>query len=406
MKKILTQLQNIPYRTSHFMMKKIIKPFKFPIPSVLEGPGMVRRFPEIIKLTGVSSLLVVTSHELLFTGLLDDFLCALESLSIEPIVFDKVIPNPTFQNIEEGLDLYLRENCNGVVAFGGGSAIDCGKMIAARVTNHKSISKMEGFFKLTRKLPPFFAIPTTSGSGSEGSPCALIFDKKNGKQLIVNDPKLVPLATVLDPELTMNLSPELTAATGMSVLTRAVESYLAKYDHTHLREQSLKPTDIIINHLESCYTNGQNQKLRLALFRASLHTGLSFTEISMGYTHAFSHVLGDYYKASNDLISAIVLPYVLEFSRESAMKKLSELSFYSNIGEAMDSDDKLSLLFIEKIRTMNKAMSIPETLSELEAKDIPFLAKRILKEANPAYPVPKIMHYSECVQLLEKLCPR
>lgn len=405
MKKILTAIENIPYRTSHLVMKEATKVLKLPIPPVLKGSGMVRRFPELIKLTGVTKILVVTDRPLLSLGLLDPFLCALETAGIEAVIFDKVQPNPTFENVEDGLTLYHSENCDGVVAFGGGSPLDCGKIIAAKVNNHKSISSMRGLFKLTRKLPPFFAVPTTAGTGSEATICAVITDVKNHEKFAINDPKLVPLATVLDPELTRGLPPSLTATTGMDALTHAVEAYIGKYATPFVKIKSLSATEIIIKDLEACYKNGQDLDLRLNLAQASFDAGLAFTRAYVGYVHAIAHAMGGYYGVPHGLANAIVLPYVLEFSQEAAEKKLAELAFCSDLGEALSDNETLSLLFIEKIKAMNAAMGIPRVIEALKASDIPFLAKRILKEGNPTYPVPRIMHYKECCDLLQLLCP-
>jgi len=405
MKKVFEVAQDVPYRTSQLVMKEALKVLKLPIPPVLKGPGMVRRFPEIIKLTGVNKILVVTDRPLLSLGLLDPFLCALETTGIESVIYDKVQPNPTFENVEDGLALYQKSNCDGVVAFGGGSPMDCGKIIAAKVTNHKSIPKMRGLFKLTHKLPPFFAIPTTSGTGSEATICGVITDVKNHEKFAINDPKLVPLATVLDPDLTLGLPPALTATTGMDALTHAVEAYIGNFDTPFVKEKAMSATDVIINNLESCYHNGQDKDLRLNLAQASFDAGLAFTRAYVGYVHAIAHAMGGYYGVPHGLANAIVLPYVLEFSRESAAEKLAELAYFSGLGEPMDDDKTLSFQFIEKIKSMNEAMGIPMVIEALRANDITFLAKRILKEANPTYPVPRIMHFTECCDILKQLCP-
>ena len=405
MKKVFEVAQDVPYRTSQLVMKEALKVLKLPIPPVLKGPGMVRRFPEIIKLTGVNKILVVTDRPLLSLGLLDPFLCALETTGIESVIYDKVQPNPTFENVEDGLALYQKSNCDGVVAFGGGSPMDCGKIIAAKVTNHKSIPKMRGLFKLTHKLPPFFAIPTTSGTGSEATICGVITDVKNHEKFAINDPKLVPLATVLDPDLTLGLPPALTATTGMDALTHAVEAYIGNFDTPFVKEKAMSATDVIINNLESCYHNGQDKDLRLNLAQASFDAGLAFTRAYVGYVHAIAHAMGGYYGVPHGLANAIVLPYVLEFSRESAEEKLAELAYFSGLGEPMDDDKTLSFQFIEKIKSMNEAMGIPMVIEALRANDITFLAKRILKEANPTYPVPRIMHFTECCDILKQLCP-
>ncbi len=405
MQRVLNTIQNVPYRSSQLVMKQVAQVLQLPIPPVLQGPGMVRRFPEIIAISGVTKVLVVTDKPLYTMGLLDSFLGALETNGIDAIVFDKVHPNPTFENVEDGLALYYRSNCQGVVAFGGGSPIDCAKIIAAKVTNRKSIEKMRGLFKLTRRLPPFFAIPTTSGTGSEATICAVITDIKNHEKFSINDPKLVPLAAVLDPELTAGLPPSLTASTGMDALTHAIEAYIGKYDTSFVKEKALNATEIIINSLEDTYHNGQNLELRLKMAQASFDAGLAFTRAYVGYVHAIAHAMGGLYGVPHGLANAIVLPYVLEFSKSAAEKKLAELAFYCGLGEAMYDDETLAELLIEKIKSMNAHMGIPTTIYALKEKDIPELAKRILKEGNPTYPVPRIMHYQECCEILRQLCP-
>jgi len=292
------------------------------------------------------------------------------------------------------------------VAFGGGSSIDCGKIIAAKVTNRKSIEKMRGLFKLTHRLPPFFAIPTTSGAGSEATICAVITDVKNHEKFAINDPKLVPLATVFDPELTVGLPPSLTATTGMDALTHAVEAYIGKYDTSFVKEKALNATEIIINNLENTYHHGDDLELRLKMAQASFDAGLAFTRAYVGYVHAIAHAMGGFYGVPHGLANAIILPYILEFSKQSAAKKLAELAFYAGLGQAMNDDETLADLLIEKIKAMNTSMGIPTTIYALKEKDIPELTKRILKEGNPTYPVPRIMNIQECSEILIKLCPK
>lgn len=405
MQRVLKTIQNVPYRSSQLVMKQVAQVLPLPIPPVLQGAGMVRRFPEIIAISGVTKVLVVTDKPLNKMGLLDSFLCALETNGIDAIVFDKVQPNPTFENVEDGLALYYSSNCQGVVAFGGGSPIDCAKIIAAKVTNRKSIEKMRGLFKLTRRLPPFFAVPTTAGTGSEATICAVITDVKNHEKFVISDPKLVPLATVFDPELSVGLPPSLTATTGMDALTHAVEAYIGKYDTAFVKEKALNATEIIINNLEDTYHNGQDLELRLKMAQASFDAGLAFTRAYVGYVNAIAHAMGGFYSVPHGLANAIILPYILEFSKKAAEKKLAELAFYAGLGEAMYDDETLAGLFIEKIKSMNLHMGIPTTIYALKEKDIPELAKRILKEGNPTYPVPRIMNYQECCDILRQLCP-
>ena len=396
-------LMTIPYRTSHIMMKGVLNVLKLPIPPSLVGPGMVKRFPEIISLCDVHKALVITDKPLMEMGLLDGFLEALKKAGIDYSVFDGVQPNPTFENIYDGLEAYYTEGCDGVIAFGGGSSMDCAKIVAAKVTNDKPIPKMKGLFKLTHRLPPFFAVPTTAGTGSEATVCAVITDTSNHEKFAINDPKLVPLATVLDPELMVGLPPALTAITGMDALTHAVEAYIGHYDAPFVKEKALAATEVIMRDLEAVYKDGSNLKLRQNMSVASFDAGLAFTRAYVGYVHAIAHNLGGFYGVAHGFANAVILPHILEFSRDAAQKKLSELALCAGLGEPWDSEEILSYRFIDRIKEMNANMGIPETIDALRIEDIPELAKRVLKEANPTYPVPKIMDYDECVAMLEEL---
>ncbi|MEG0811679.1 MAG: iron-containing alcohol dehydrogenase [Eubacterium sp.] len=396
-------VKKIPYRASHVVMKGALSIIKMPIPSTLVGPGTIKRFPEVIKLCGVQKILVVTDKPLMNLGLLDSFLEALKANEIDYVIYDGVQPNPTFENIETGLNLYKSNRCNGLVAFGGGSSMDCAKIIGARATNTKTIEKMKGLFKIGHKLPPYFAVPTTAGTGSEATIAAVITNTANHEKFAINDPKLVPLATVLDPELTIGLPPALTAHTGMDALTHAVEAYIGWYDTPFVKEKALSATRTIISDLEDVYENGEDATLRRNMLVASYEAGVAFTRAYVGYVHAIAHNLGGFYGVPHGFANAVVLPHILEFSKEEAKTKLAELARFSGIGDPAESDDILTMRFIERVKEMNCHMAIPETIDALKAEDIPELAKRILKEGNPTYPVPRIMDYNQCVSILEDL---
>lgn len=396
-------LKKIPYRASHTVMKGAMKILKMPVPSTLVGPGIVKRFPEIIKECKVRKILVVTDKPLMNLGLLDSFLNAVKNNQMEYVIYDGVQPNPTFENIKEGLLLYKQSDCDAVVAFGGGSSLDCAKIIAARVTNDKPIEKMKGLFKIGHKLPPYFAIPTTAGTGSEATIAAVITNSTNHEKFAINDPKLVPLAAVLDPELTLGLPPSLTAHTGMDALTHAIEAYIGWYDTPFVREKALSATQTIINDLEAVCKNGSDLGLRRNMLVASYEAGVAFTRAYVGYVHAIAHNLGGFYGVPHGFANAVTLPHVLEFSKKNAAKKLADLARFAGVGDPAESDNILTMHFIQKIKEMNKNMGIPSTIDALQIKDIPELSARILKEANPTYPVPRIMDYNDCVNLLSNL---
>jgi len=380
---------------------------QIPEPPVLSGKGMIRRFPEVMAVTGVEKVLIVSGKTVSSSGIMDSFLKALDEYSIDYIVFDGAAPDPTFYNVYDALEMYLENHCDGIVGFGGGSSIDCAKITAAKVTNDKPIEKMEGLFKLNHRLPPFFAVPTTSGSGSEASIAAVITNAETHTKFAISDTRLSPIATVLDPELTASMPPSLTAGTGMDALTHALEAYLGLFDTNYVREKSLASSAAILANLEAVYDDGSDLKLRQKMMDAAFDAGAAFTRGMVGYVHAISHALGGFYGLPHGRTNAIVLPTVLDFYLENpiATRKMAELAYNADLGTAAQTDDELARALIEKIRSMNAHMAIPTMVEELDIADIPDLARRVLAEANPTYPVPRLMDYNQCVELFGKLMP-
>jgi len=399
-------LRKAVYRAYQVLLKGLITILPFPVPELLSGAGSLGALPEIIKSHGVDPVFVVTDKGLVAAGLAERLLNALKESKISFTLYDEVQPNPTIQNVEDGLKLYLANKCKGIVAFGGGSPMDCAKLIGARAANPKrSVHAMKGMFKVRTKLPPLFVVPTTAGSGSETTVAAVISNPETHEKFVVADLKLVPVVAVLDPELMLGLPSHITSATGMDALTHAIEAYIGQHGTKFTNENAEKATRIIFEDLEAVYRDGSDLEKRNNMALASFYAGSAFTRASVGYVHAVTHNMGGLYGVPHGLSNAIILPHVLKFCRKEAKQKLARLARAGGIGKASDSDEELSYRFIEKIESMNQNMNIPTTIKELQEKDLPLIAERALKEANPAYPVPRLMNYQECVALVRKLLP-
>ena len=188
-------------------------------------------------------------------------------------------------------------------------------------------------------------------------------------------------------------------------MTHAIEAYIGGYTTKFTDENAEKATRIVFEDLEAVYEDGSDLEKRNNMALASYYGGSAFTRAYVGYVHAVAHNMGGLYGVPHGLANAIILPYVLRFSRKEAERKLARLARAVGIGTETDSDEELSYRFIEKIETMNRNMNIPSTIKELQEKDIPLIAERALKEANPEYPVPRIMNRQECEGLVRKLLP-
>jgi alcohol dehydrogenase class IV len=338
--------------------------------------------------------------------LLDPLFEKLTEAGIQYTLYDGTQPNPTFDNIEDARSLYVENNCEAIIAFGGGSSMDCAKVAAARVVRPNTpIPKMRGVLKVLRKLPPFFAVPTTAGTGSETTIAAVVTNPKTHEKYAINDPVLRPKYAVLDPELTVGLPPHITSTTGMDALTHAVEAYIGHSNTRDTEENAKRAVKMIFDNIETVYRDGKNIEARGEMLLASYYAGVAFTRAYVGYVHAIAHNLGGMYGIAHGLANAIILPYVLEYYGESAHKRLAELAEAASITQPGMTDAQKAEAFIAAIRRLNQDMNIPDKIEQIQEKDIPTLVERALKEGNPLYPVPKIMNEADCEMVIRRLMP-
>lgn len=383
----------------------IAAPFlKWRKPEILEFENGIKQLPQFIKSKGIERILLVSGQTTKKLGLLDNFIDSAKQCDLTIEWYYNVSPNPTFDNVYQAEQLYKNGKCQAIVAFGGGSPIDCAKIVGARIARpKKSIQKMKGLMKINRKLPTFFAIPTTSGSGSETTLASVMTNSQTHEKFAINDPVLIPNYAVMDSSLTIGLSKHLTATTGIDALTHSIEAYIGRSNTPTTKNNAEKSVKLIFESLETAYNQPQNQQARKNMQLASFCAGVAFTRAYVGYVHAIAHALGGYYNLAHGLANAILLPHVLESYGKSAYKKLGKLSIAANIGDKQNTDKQNSQLFIDKIKQMNKNMQIPNCVEQLKTEDIPILAKRAEKEANPLYPVPKILGIKQIENILKKL---
>ena len=371
----------------------------------LSGPGSISQLPKFLKDNGFKSILIVTDGFLFSSGKADPIMAACEAEGMKSCCYHDVVPNPTIQNIEDGLKMYHDNNCDAIVALGGGSAMDCAKGIGARVAcPKKSVPQMKGVLKIMitgHKLPPLVAIPTTSGTGSEATLAAVISNPETHEKYPINDPFLIPRYVVMDPELTKSLPPHLTSTTGMDALTHAVEAYIGKSNTKSTRDYAEKAVAIIFANLETAYKDGKNINARGQMLLGSFYGGMAFTRAYVGYVHAVAHNLGGMYGIPHGLANAVILPVMLEEYGAAIYPQLSKLANFAGI-EGTSDDDKAKK-FIAEVYAMNERMNIPKGFTQIKEEDIPTIVSRALKEANPLYPVPVIFDEDRMTQIVKKL---
>ena len=351
---------------------------------------------KVLRDNNISSLLIVTDKGIVNNGLLSSLEEVLSAAAIAYTVYADIQPNPTVNNVEAALSLYRSRRCNGIIAIGGGSSIDCGKAVGARVAYPKrSVNRLGGKLKVWRRLPPFIAIPTTAGTGSEATVAALITDPSTHHKYALMSFPLIPHYAVLDASLTYSLPPHLTSTTGMDALTHAIEAYIGRSTTKETRRLALEAVRLVFENVEKAYTNGTDHAARENMLHAAYKGGLAFSKSYVGYIHAVAHALGGRYGTPHGLANAVILPYVLEAYGPCIHKKLHALAVAAGVCKKEATPEEGARSFMAAIRALNQKMSIPTKLPGIRKEDIPSLAKHAAKEANPLYPVPKLMTEKE-----------
>ncbi len=358
----------------------------------------------LLKGKGYDSALLVTDKGLRDAGITKPLEEDLNKNKITCVVYDKTCPNPTINNVEEALSLYLNNKCKCIIAFGGGSSMDCAKAVGARVVYpKKSINKLKGVLKVLRKIPTLIAIPTTAGTGSEVTLAAVITDSETKHKYPMNSFTLIPHYAVLDPSVTYTLPPHLTATTGMDALTHAVEAYIGGSTSRETRKMATEATRLIFENIELAFNDGKNHKARENMLKASYMAGIAFSKSYVGYIHAVAHSLGGQYNTPHGLANSVLMPIVLEGYGSCVYKRLHKLGIAAGVSIKEESSEQGARKFIEAIRTLNKNMSIPKKLGGIKKEDITLMAQHADKEANPLYPVPRLMNANELEEFYYKV---
>ena len=358
------------------------------MPEIIEGEGSITKLPRLIKKNNNHKVLIVTDKVLMGLGLLNSLIEALNKEEIEFVMFDEVSPNPTDVNVEKGVKLYLDNKCDAMIAFGGGSPMDCAKAIGARIAKpKKSIEKLQGLLKILKKIPTIYTVPTTSGTGSETTIASVITIEKTHHKASINDISLIPPFAVLDPLLTVGLPPKVTSTTGMDALCHAVECYTNHTYNTKLENDlAKKAVKLIYDNLYTAYKDGKNIEARQNMQKAALYAGRAFTRGCVGYVHAIGHTLGGLYGLPHGLAMSILLPHVMKAYGKSAYKRLAELADVCGIVTSDGTNESKAKAFIAWIEDMKAKMDIPVYPDCIQEKDIDQIVDWAYKEANPLYP--------------------
>lgn len=373
-------------------------------PVIIKGENSFENLTKLLKSYNKKNVLLVTDNTLHNLKMDEKIYTFFIKENLNYTLFYNVDANPTINQVEEGVKVYLSNKCDCIVVIGGGSPMDCAKAIGARVSNpKKSISKMKGILKVRKKLPLLIAIPTTAGTGSEATLAAVISNPESKEKFPIEDSKLIPNYAILNPSLLVNLPDKVTSTTGMDAYTHAIEAYIGKANTNKTKQSAILAVQLVNKYLYVSYKEPTNLIAREKMQEASYYAGVAFTRAYVGYVHAIAHTLGGFYHVPHGLANAIILPKVLRLYGKSVHKKLAELYDTIHINSDLSIETKATL-FIEEIEKLNEDLNIPNNLKGIiKEQDIDLMIKRAMEEAIPLYPTPELWDYDKFEIIFKEL---
>ncbi len=379
---------------------------RIPTPLTFVGPQASLSLCRAIAASGAQRVMVVTDRALMALGLARPMLDALRDAGVQVEVFDEVVPDPGYELVLAGIERLRTFDAQAILAIGGGSSIDCAKTINFSHANRCHPSKLTGLWLYAlprRRGLPFYAVPTTAGTGSEVTMAAVVSDHAAKVKRSIIDPKLLPDTVALDPDLTTGLPPAITAATGMDALTHAVEAYLSTMANAQTDAWALAATHLIVRHLPTAYRNGSDLSAREGMLMGSYLAGLAFTRAGVGYAHAVAHQLGALYHVPHGLANAIVLPRVLDHAKPRCIGRLADLARAAGLGAPDTADAALADAFVAQVRRLNMELGIPEQVQALRRDDHERIIDNAFAEAHGTYGVPRYLDRGVAHALLQSL---
>lgn len=365
----------------------VSKQSAFHMPSVnLFGEGSVNEVGTRLNDLGMKKTLIVTDEGLHNLGVSEKIAKIIREAGVEAAIFPKAEPNPTDENVAEGLAAYEAEKCDSIVTLGGGSSHDAGKGIGIVAANGGKIHDYEGVDKSEKPMVPLVAINTTAGTGSELTKFTIITDVKRKVKMAIIDKHVTPTLSINDPMLMVGKPSGLTAATGIDALTHAIEAYVS-LDATPITDAlAIQAMRIIPKYLPKAVANGQDMEAREQMAYAQSLAGMAFNNAGLGYVHAIAHQFGGFYNLPHGVCNAILLPHVCRYNLISRIERYADIAAY--MGEDVEglTDYEAAEVAISAIERLSRDLDIPTGFKELGAKeeDITTLAENAMKDATEA----------------------
>ncbi|PNK60669.1 iron-containing alcohol dehydrogenase [Psychrobacter sp. FDAARGOS_221] len=376
-----------------------------PRPQLFIGEQSCYELCDMMINEGATNILIVTDAVLNKLGVPEKVTTYLEQKNISYHLFDGITPDPTFSVVEEGLSRSVENNCDAILALGGGSVIDASKIIAISQATGRKPKKLMGILKATECMP-LYCIPTTAGTGSEATLGAVISDDKTHQKSLSIDPRMVPLASAVDPSIMQGMPPRITADTGIDVLTHALEAWMSATANSETDYYAASATRAVMQYLPVAYQNGSDLKAREQMGIAAHYGGIAFNKAGLGYVHGIAHQLGAFYGIPHGRANAIVLPYILDANRDVSKERLAALARKTGVvnpDQPQADDDDAADYLIAQVKRLIEEVNIDRTVDGINPADFKKIAKGAAKEVRDTYTVPQYFTTAQIVAILNKI---
>ena len=345
------------------------------------GAGRIDEIADACRECGIKKPLLVTDRGLAYLPITQDTLASLDQAGLGDAMFAEVDPNPNEKNLEAGVAAYKEGGHDGIIAFGGGSGLDLGKVVAFMSGQTRPVWDFEDIGDWwTRADPagiaPIIAVPTTAGTGSEVGRAGVIVNSETHDKKIIFHPKILPSIVICDPELTIGMPPEITAGTGMDAFAHCLEAYCSPHYHPMSQGIAIEGMRLVKEYLPRAYTDGMDIEARAHMMSAAAMGATAFMK-GLGAIHALSHPIGAFYNTHHGTTNAVVMAPVLEFNRGAIEDRIERLAAYLGIGGGFDG-------FYNYVNELNASLGIPANLTELGVKDpdMDWLVESALKDPS------------------------
>jgi len=342
-------------------MSKLVSKWNYPT-TVRFGAGRVSELPDALAATGIKRPLFVTDPGLAKLPVVAKTLKILDDAGVKYGVFSEVRPNPVESNLAAGIEVFKKGKHDGVIAFGGGSALDLGKLIAFQAGQTRPVWDFEdiGDWYLRAdadKIAPIVAVPTTSGTGSEVGRASVLTHEATHTKKVIFHPKILPAIVIADPELSVGMPPFITAGTGMDALAHCLEAYCAPGFHPMADGIGVEGVRLVFENLPKAFVNGKDITARANMMAAAAMGATAFQK-GLGAIHSLSHPIGGLYDTHHGMTNAVFMPYVLAFNRNAIEGKIERLAAYCGIKGGFDG-------FQKAVLKLRKELKVPHTLPGL-----------------------------------------